>query len=91
MKKKLVLESYIKNTFSSLRKKAEEKLNILKEENKVKKIIIEYYNQYNNFIIINNTISLLSSILDFNDLNLLNEKSESYLNKTFDVQIFFTM
>ena len=81
----IVLESYIKNTFSSLRKKAEEKLNILKVENKIKKIIIEYYNQYNNFIIINNIISLLSTILDFNDLNLLNDKNESNLNKAFDI------
>ncbi len=32
---------------------------------------------------------MLSTILDFNDLNLLNDKSESNLNKTFYVIKFF--
>ena len=68
----LFIESIIKNVPLSLKKKAEEKIINLKNEIKIKNKIIEYYNEYKNFITINNMCSLLHSILDFSNLNLKN-------------------
>ena len=64
-KKKIILiESYIKEAPLSLRKKAEEKLLNLKKEIKIKEILIKYYYQYSNYIIINNMCSILHTILN---------------------------
>ena len=48
-----------------------------KKEIIIKNKIIEFYNQYRNFIIINNITSLLHTILDFSnfDLNKFTDKS----------------
>ena len=72
------IESIITKAPLSLKNQAQEKLFQLKKEIIIKNKIIEYYNQYRNFIIINNITSLLHSILDFSnfDLNKYTEKSE---------------
>ena len=72
------IESIITKAPLSLRNQAQEKLFQLKQEIIIKNKIIEYYNQYRNFIIINNITSLLHTILDFSnfDLNKYTEKSE---------------
>lgn len=79
----LIIESIIKNNqFSPLSKNAEDKLNNLKKELKIKKKIIESFKQYNNFILGNNILSLISNLLNIDSLNLSNKKiynmKESY-------------
>ena len=66
----LLFESIIREAPLSLRKKAEEKLLLLKKEIKIKDILIKYYNEYKNFIIINNICSLFHTIIDFSNLKL---------------------
>ena len=71
------IELIIKNAPLSIRNHAQEKLLQLKKELIIKNKIIEFYNQYRNFIIINNITSLLHTILDFSnfDLNKFTDKS----------------
>ena len=76
----LFIESIIKDVPKSLRIKAEKKLSYLKKEIIIKKKIIEYYNKFSNFIIVNNMILLLKTIFDFSDLYLLKyEKKTKYI------------
>ena len=63
-------ELIIKKAPLSLRNQAQEKLFQLKKEIIIKNKIIEFYNQYKNFIIINNITSLLHTILDFSNFEL---------------------
>ena len=74
------IELIIKNAPLSLRNQAQEKLLQLKKEIIIKDKIIEFYNQYRNFIIINNITSLLHTILDFSNFNLNKYTDKSKIN-----------
>jgi len=73
-------ELIIKKAPASLRSQAQKKLIQLKKEIIIKNKIIEYYNQYRNFIIINNITSLLHTILDFSVFELNKFTEESKIN-----------
>ena len=79
------IESIIAKAPLSLRNQAQEKLLQLKKEIIIKNKIIEYYNQYRNFIIINNITSLLHTILDFSNFDLNNYSENSKINDIFNL------
>ena len=83
-----LIETIIKNTTSSLRKQAEEKLIKLKKEIIIKNKIIELFNHYRNYIIGNNINALLTNILDFKCLKLLKEKKYNIKESYIIVQLF---
>ena len=74
------IESIIAKAPLSLRNQAQDKLLQLKKEIIIKNKIIEYYNQYRNFIIINNITSVLHTILDFSNFDLNNYTEKSKIN-----------
>ena len=69
-----LIELINQNSLNPLRAKAEKKISKLKNELNIKKILVEYFHQYNNFIIGKNICSLLATIPDFNNLNLSKNK-----------------
>lgn len=68
-----LIELISNNIFGSLRKIAEKKINELKKELKIKKLIIDSFYKYQNYIIGSNIISLLVTILDLNKINIFNK------------------
>ena len=65
-----IIELIIKELPTTLWKKAREKIKNIKLDIEIKKMIIDYNNQFSNFITVNNKLSVLYSIYDFSGLKL---------------------
>ena len=74
-----LIEIINKSAVVSLRTKAEQKINKLKQILKIKKIIIDNFHKYSNYIIGNNMFNLLKTIPDLNILDL--SRKENYNTK----------